>query len=46
MLRIGMLGCGNMAAKMADALKGHDEIVIAGVAARDRSKAKSFAAKH
>ena len=46
MLRIGMLGCGKMAAKMADALKGHDEIVIAGVAARERSKAKSFAAAH
>lgn len=46
MLRIGMLGCGNMAAKMADALKGHEEIVIAGVAARERNKAKSFAAKH
>ena len=46
MLRIGMLGCGNMAAKMADALAGHDDIVIAGVAARERSKAKSFAAKH
>lgn len=46
MLRIGMLGCGNMAAKMADALKKHKDIVIAGVAARDRSKAKAFAEKH
>ncbi|MBR1907297.1 MAG: Gfo/Idh/MocA family oxidoreductase [Clostridiales bacterium] len=46
MLRIGMLGCGNMAAKMADALAGHDDIVIAGVAARERSKAKAFAAAH
>ena len=46
MLRIGMLGCGNMAAKMADALKGHKEIEIAGVAARERAKAKAFAAKH
>ncbi|MBR5181339.1 MAG: Gfo/Idh/MocA family oxidoreductase [Clostridiales bacterium] len=46
MLRIGMLGCGNMAAKMADALAGHEDIMITGVAARERSKAKSFASKH
>lgn len=46
MLRIGMLGCGTMAAKMADALKGHDGIVIAGVAARERSRAKAFAGAH
>lgn len=46
MLRIGMLGCGTMAAKMADALKGHDGIVIAGVAARERSRAKAFANAH
>ena len=46
MLRIGILGCGNMAAKMADALAGHEGVVIAGVAARERSKAKTFAAKH
>ena len=46
MLRIGILGCGNMAAKMADALAGHEGVVIAGVAARERSKAKTFASKH
>jgi predicted dehydrogenase len=46
MLRVGILGCGNIAAKVADSLKGSKKVVIAGVASRERNKAKKFAAAH
>lgn len=46
MLRVGILGCGNIAAKVADSLKGNKKVVIAGVASRERNKAKKFAANH
>lgn len=46
MLRVGILGCGNIATKVADSLKGNKKVVIAGVASRERNKAKKFAAAH
>ena len=46
MFNIGIIGCGVMAARMADTLKGDPDIRIAGVASRDRNKAKKFAAAH
>lgn len=46
MLRVGILGCGTIAAKVADSLKGNKKVVIAGVASRERNKAKKFAAAH
>lgn len=46
MLRVGILGCGNIAAKVADSLKGSKKVVITGVASRERNKAKKFAAAH
>ena len=46
MLRVGILGCGNIAAKVADSLKGNKKVIIAGVASRERNKAKKFAAAH
>jgi len=46
MLRVGILGCGNIAAKVADSLKGNKKAVVAGVASRERNKAKKFAAAH
>ena len=46
MLRIGILGCGTIAAKVADSLKGNKKVVIEGVASRERNKAKKFASVH
>ena len=46
MLRVGILGCGNIAAKVADSLKGSKKVAICGVASRERNKAKKFAAAH
>jgi predicted dehydrogenase len=46
MLRVGILGCGTIAAKVAESLKGNKKAVIAGVASRERNKAKKFAAAH
>ena len=46
MLRVGILGCGTIAAKVADSLKGNKKVVIAGVASRERNKAKKFASNH
>jgi len=46
MLRVGILGCGTIAAKIADSLKGNKKVIIAGVASRERNKAKKFAATH
>ena len=46
MLRVGILGCGTIAAKIADSLKGNKKVVIAGVASRERNKAKKFAVAH
>ena len=46
MLRVGILGCGNIAAKVADSLKGNKKVAICGVASRERNKAKKFAAAH
>ena len=46
MLRVGILGCGTIAAKIADSLKGNKKAVIAGVASRERNKAKKFASAH
>jgi len=46
MLRVGILGCGTIAAKVADSLKGNKNVVIEGVASRERNKAKKFAAAH
>lgn len=46
MLRVGILGCGSIAAKVADSLKGSKKVVIEGVASRERAKAKKFAAAH
>lgn len=46
MLRVGILGCGNIAAKVADSLKGNKKVAICGVASRERTKAKKFAAAH
>lgn len=46
MLKVGILGCGTIAAKIADSLKGNKKVVIAGVASRERNKAKKFAAAH
>ena len=46
MLRVGILGCGTIAAKIAESLKGNNKAVIAGVASRERNKAKKFAAAH
>ncbi len=46
MLRVGILGCGNIAAKVCDSLKRNKNVVVTGVASRERSKAKKFAAAH
>ena len=46
MFNIGIIGCGTMSARMADALKGDPDITIAGVASRDRNKGKKFAKAH
>jgi len=46
MLRVGILGCGTIAAKIAESLKVNKKAVIAGVASRERNKAKKFAAAH
>lgn len=46
MLRVGIIGCGTIAAKVCDSLKGNKKVVIEGVASRERSKAKKFAAVH
>ena len=46
MFNVGIIGCGIMSAKMADALKGDPDIQIAGVASRDRNKGKKFAKAH
>jgi len=46
MLRVGILGCGNIAAKVCDSLKGNKKVIIEGVASRERAKAKKFAAAH
>ena len=46
MLRVGILGCGMIAARVADSLKGNKNVVIEGVASRERNKAKKFAAAH
>lgn len=46
MLRVGILGCGTIAAKVADSLKGNSNVVIEGVASRERNKAKKFASEH
>ena len=46
MLRVGILGCGTIAAKIANSLKGNKKVVIAGVASRERNRAKKFAAVH
>ena len=46
MLRVGILGCGTIAAKVADSLKGNKNVVIEGIASRERNKAKKFAAAH
>lgn len=46
MLRVGILGCGTIAAKVADSLKGSKKVRIEGVASRERAKAKKFAAAH
>lgn len=46
MLRVGILGCGTIAAKVADSLKGNKNVVIEGVASRERNKAKKFASEH
>ena len=46
MLRVGIIGCGTIAAKVCDSLKGNKKVVIEGVASRERAKAKKFAAAH
>ena len=46
MLRVGILGCGMIAAKVCDSLKGNKKVRIEGVASRERAKAKKFAAVH
>ena len=46
MLRVGILGCGVIAAKICDSLKGNRKVRIEGVASRERAKAKKFAAAH
>lgn len=46
MLRVGILGCGTIAAKVCDSLKGNKKVRIEGVASRERAKAKKFAAAH
>ncbi|MBO4426800.1 MAG: Gfo/Idh/MocA family oxidoreductase [Clostridiales bacterium] len=46
MFNVGIIGCGTMSARMADALKGNPDICIAGVASRDRNKGKKFAKAH
>ena len=44
MLRVGILGCGTIAAKICESLKGNRKVRIEGVASRERAKAKKFAA--
>ena len=46
MFNIGIIGCGTMSARMADAIKGDPDMRIAGVASRDRNKGKKFAKAH
>lgn len=46
MLRVGVLGCGIIAAKVCDSLKGNAKVTVAGVASRDKKKAKAFASAH
>ena len=46
MFNIGIIGCGTMSARMADAIKGDPDMRIAGVASRDRNKGKKFAKTH
>ena len=43
MFNIGILGCGKIAAKMAQAISKTEGCQVAGVAARQRSRAKKFA---
>lgn len=46
MFNIGIIGCGNIASKMAEAIRLIDGISVAAVASRDKGKAKKFAAQH
>ena len=46
MLRVGILGCGSIAAKVAESLKDSKKVAVTGVASRERNKAKKFAAAH
>jgi len=43
MLKIGFLGCGEMASVMAKVVESVEGVEVAGVAARERAKAKKFA---
>lgn len=45
-MKIGILGAGNIAGKMAVTLQGMDEAVCFAVAARDEERAKAFAEKY
>ncbi|MCR4688652.1 MAG: Gfo/Idh/MocA family oxidoreductase [Saccharofermentans sp.] len=46
MFNIGILGCGKIAAKMAQAIGKTEGCQVAGVASRERSRAKKFAAAY
>ena len=42
MFRIGIIGCGRMAAKMIGSIKDLEEVEIVAVASRDKSRANKF----
>lgn len=42
MFRMGIIGCGRQAATMIESIKGLDDIEVAAVASRDRSRAVKF----
>lgn len=42
MFRIGIIGCGTMAAKMVDSIKDLEDVKVVAVASRDKSRAGKF----
>ncbi|KAB8197312.1 gfo/Idh/MocA family oxidoreductase [Nonomuraea phyllanthi] len=46
MIRVGIIGAGNVAARHADVLSSFPDVMIAGIADTDRQKAEDLAAKH
>ena len=46
MFRIGIIGCGTMAARMIESIKELEDIEIVAVASREKSRATKFVKKN